>query len=200
MQFETGHLYHLYNQGNNRRQIFFTKANYFYFLKKIRTFILPYADIICWCLMPNHFHLMIYTNNIKLNNEKVNADCSGYQRKSRTINDSIGIMLRTYTRAINKQEQMSGSLFRQETKSICVTCLKGLVPISMNSMYGRSINIESKRNYPNNCFDYIHQNPVKAGLVENITDWQFSSARDYFGTRDGDLVNKARALEYISKA
>lgn len=146
--------------------------------------------------MPNHFHLMIYTKYVKLNNEKVHADNSSSQQKLRSINDFIGIMLRTYTRAINKQEQMSGSLFRQETKSICVTCQKGLVSISMNSMYGRSINIESKRNYPHNCFEYIHQNPVKAGLVENITDWQFSSATDYFANRKGNLVNKKLASEF----
>jgi len=28
--------------------------------------------------------------------------------------------------------------------------------------------------------DYIHNNPVKAGLVENITDWRYSSARNYY--------------------
>jgi hypothetical protein len=29
--------------------------------------------------------------------------------------------------------------------------------------------------------DYIHENPVKAGLVENPSDWLMSSARDYEG-------------------
>ena len=28
-------------------------------LKKIETYILPYTDILAWCLMPNHFHLMV---------------------------------------------------------------------------------------------------------------------------------------------
>jgi putative transposase len=193
MQFEIGHLYHLYNQGNNRRQIFFTKANYLYFIQKIRTYILPYADIVCWCLMPNHFHLMLNTKILNLCKEQV---LPSVNQKSRSINDSIGIMLRTYTRAINKQEQMSGSLFRQETKSICVSCHKSLAPISMNSMYGKTINIESKRNYPQNCFEYIHQNPVKAGLVEKQTDWQFSSAKDYFANRKGNLINKKLASEF----
>jgi putative transposase len=193
MQFEIGHLYHLYNQGNNRRQIFFTKANYLYFIQKIRTYILPYADIVCWCLMPNHFHLMLNTKILNLCKEQV---LPSVNQKSRSINDSIGIMLRTYTRAINKQEQMSGSLFRQETKSICVSCHKSLAPISMNSIYGKTINIESKRNYPQNCFEYIHQNPVKAGLVEKQTDWQFSSAKDYFANRKGNLINKKLASEF----
>jgi putative transposase len=30
-------------------------------------------------------------------------------------------------------------------------------------------------------FDYIHNNPVEAGLVFNAVDWRYSSARNYFG-------------------
>ena len=59
MYFETSGMYHVYNQGNNRQIIFFNKENYFFFRRKIRIFILPFADILAYCLMPNHFHLMI---------------------------------------------------------------------------------------------------------------------------------------------
>jgi len=45
------------------------------------------------------------------------------------------------------------------------------------------------------CFNYIHRNPVKAGLVKKATDWEFSSARDYGGLLDGMLVNKKLAKE-----
>jgi len=34
-------------------------------------------------------------------------------------------------------------------------------------------------------FNYIHQNPVKRGLVETATEWKWSSARWYAGMRDG---------------
>jgi len=60
MNFETGNLYHIYNQGNNRQKIFFSRENYLFFLNKIKTHILPHADIVAWCLLPNHFHLMVY--------------------------------------------------------------------------------------------------------------------------------------------
>lgn len=36
--------------------------------------------------------------------------------------------------------------------------------------------IRSERHF-NNAIDYIHNNPVKAGLCESAADWQFSSAR-----------------------
>ena len=64
MQFETGHIFHIYNQGNNRQKIFFNRENYLFFLRKIKIYILPYADILAWCLMPNHFHFMVLVNEI----------------------------------------------------------------------------------------------------------------------------------------
>lgn len=35
--------------------------------------------------------------------------------------------------------------------------------------------------------DYIHNNPVKAGLVATPEDWNYSSARDYLGMGHGPL-------------
>jgi len=46
MQLEKGDIYHIYNQGNNKQKIFFDRENYLFFLKKIKTYILPYGDII----------------------------------------------------------------------------------------------------------------------------------------------------------
>ncbi|MFZ4414303.1 MAG: hypothetical protein ACOYOV_14565, partial [Bacteroidales bacterium] len=63
MQFEQGHIYHIYNQGNNKQHIFFKRENYLFFLQKIRKHILPYADVLAWCLMPNHFHLLVYVKD-----------------------------------------------------------------------------------------------------------------------------------------
>jgi len=62
MILEPNNLYHIYNQGNNRQQIFFEKENYYFFLRKMSTHLLPYADIIAWCLMPNHFHWMLWVH------------------------------------------------------------------------------------------------------------------------------------------
>jgi putative transposase len=54
--------YHIYNRGNNKQPIFFKPDNYIFFLKKMRQQLLPVADIIAYCLMPNHFHLIILAN------------------------------------------------------------------------------------------------------------------------------------------
>ena len=65
MQFEPNHMYHIFNRGNNSQQIFFNRDNYLFFLKKIKLYIQPYADVLAWCLMPNHFHMMVYINSPK---------------------------------------------------------------------------------------------------------------------------------------
>lgn len=223
MQFEKGYLYYIYNQGNNRRDIFFNTENHLFFIKKIKKFILPYADIIAWCLMPNHFHLMVLvreekipiieSNTVTRSNSNTVTQSHGVTKsendtktpshgvtknnsiKTRTFNDSIGIMLRSYTRAINKQENFSGKLFREKTKAECINCPEGATPSFIKS----KINIQNpEEQYPQVCFDYIHQNPVNAKLVVKETDWEFSSTKDYANIRNGKLVNKEVAFEYIN--
>jgi len=66
MEFSKGELFHIYNRGNNRDRVFYSRRNYLFFIEKINTYISPYADIIAWCLMPNHFHLMVSVNEVEL--------------------------------------------------------------------------------------------------------------------------------------
>ena len=199
MQIEKGYIYHIYNQGNNQRRIFFNRENYLYFLEKIKTYIPPYGDILAWCLMPNHFHLMVYIWEVALSAESDTMTPSHRITKERTLNDSIAIMLRSYTRAINKQENQSGSLFKAHTKAECINCLNGITPSFITENSIAKINIQNpEEQYLQNCFDYIHLNPVKAGLVNNMIDWEFSSAIDYASLRNGKLVNKEVARLYVN--
>ena len=192
MKFEKGFIYHIYNQGNNRRKIFLNHDNYVFFLKKIKTYIHPYADIFAWCLMPNHFHLMVLVNEVEI----VISNNPG--SKKRSFNNSIAIMLRSYTHAYNNQHNFSGTLFRSKTKAECVNCSEGITPAFLTINGITQINNKNpKQQYPQVCFDYIHQNPMKAGLVKQEADWEYSSARDYAGMRDGKLVNKKLAKEYV---
>lgn len=56
-----GEYYHLYNRGNNRQAIFFERENYLYFLKQFRHFVAAEtADVVAYCLMPNHYHVLVY--------------------------------------------------------------------------------------------------------------------------------------------
>ncbi len=182
MEFQEGHLYHIYNQGNNRQKIFFERDNYLFFLRKFQTYILPYADILAYCLMPNHFHLMVRVQRIiRRNATQSRVPSSRIQKNPDSINKSIGIMLASYTRAINKRHGFTGSLFRSKTKAICLSC-PDYMSIANHPDY-------LERQYPQTVFDYIHQNPVKAGLVKTAVDWEFSSAHNYAQKKNSELIS-----------
>ena len=53
------HIYHLYNRGNNRADLFTDDGNYELFLKLYARHIFPVAETFCYCLMRNHFHLLV---------------------------------------------------------------------------------------------------------------------------------------------
>ena len=100
-------------------------------------------------------------------------------------------MLASYTRAINNQEKRCESLFRKRTKAGEL----GTIETERNKLINRksrtTINQKGDdEDYLQTCFRYIHENPFKAGLVLQVNDWEFSSARDVAGLRDGKLINR----------
>jgi len=156
--------------------------------------------------MPNHFHFLIYVNSVELEVEAKaskahsRGDSRAYSRgdlesprestpKTRTLNQSIAILLRSYTRAIHKKRGSSGALFREGTKAKN-SIIEGFITVNekqQDCFFGGTMNYEAT------CFQYIHENPEKAGLVKKTTDWEFSSALDYAGKRKGTLCNRQLA-------
>jgi putative transposase len=142
MQVSPNTLYHIYNRGNNKQPIFFSDRNYSFFIKKAFNELKNELDFLAYCLMPNHFHFLVYTK-AELNPKK--------------FTNGMRTLLSSYTRAIQKQEQITGSLFQQNTK------------------YKK---IDSNE-YSIACFHYIHQNPLKAKLVSKMEDWPYHSFNEY---------------------
>jgi REP-associated tyrosine transposase len=171
MEFFKNELYHIYNRGNNHRQVFFKPENYIFFLKKVRRYILPYCDILSYSLMPNHFHFLIHSD------ERTTATKASRTQAKNVLSEGIRTLLSSYTQAINKQKQFSGSLFQQNTKA---------QPIVKGSM-----------NYDLTVFHYIHQNPYRANLVERMEDWEYSSFADYCGKRNGTLCNRELTIKLL---
>ena len=213
MELIKDNIYHIYNQGNNRQKIFYNRDNYLFFLQKMNDYLLPYCDVLAWCLMPNHFHWMVYVRETELESvmrrggteidrvsSKREARRGATQSRTPTVsnlNQAIGIMLSSYTRAINQQQSRSGSLFRQKTKADCITKPIEVSPSYYNLGFGTLIFIpDPDKDYPQICFNYIHQNPVKAALVKNPEDWEFSSFRDLSGLRNGKLICRQRVEEF----
>ena len=163
-------IYHIYNRGNNKQLIFFNDDNYIFFIKKIREQLASCAEIICYCLMPNHFHIIVQAN------EKSVVERKSFGGKPmQEFAYRIGMLLSSYSQAINKQNKTTGSLFQQKTKAKIL-----------------SEQIEGKQeNYLESCFFYVHNNPFEAGLVKTLSDWPYSSYLDYIDVRKGTLCNKS---------
>lgn len=201
MVLEKGQIYHLYNQGNYQERIFFQKANFYYFLKKIENHVCPFADVLAWCLMPNHFYLIIALQNLETSHPEItyrqlteNEDISVIKNlkppSQYQLNNSIATMLRSYTRAINIQQERTGSLFREDTKAIWLGSFDGEKRKYQNRTRVGKVDSNLDESYLQTCFQYIHNNPVKARLAEQITDWEFSSALDISGIRKESIINK----------
>ena len=66
LTFCPGEYYHFYNRGVNRGVIYFDDDNYAYFLGNIQRYLVPVANIGAYCLMPNHYHLLVVVVNVFL--------------------------------------------------------------------------------------------------------------------------------------
>jgi putative transposase len=171
MQFLDKELYHIHNRGNNRQKLFFKPDNYIYFLNKVRKFLLPHCDILAYCLMPNHFHFLISSDSRTIASRLIGG------KERNVLSEGVRNLLQTYTKGINEQNGTTGSLFQQNTKAKCVS--KGSKP------YGLS------------CLHYIHQNPLRAGLVKRMEDWEYASFKDYCNLRNETLCNKEQATRLL---
>lgn len=54
-----GRYYHVYSHAVEEENLFRNEDNYRYFLDRYVVYIPPIAATFAYCLMPNHFHLLI---------------------------------------------------------------------------------------------------------------------------------------------
>lgn len=186
MYFEQDALYHIYNRSNET--VFYSRENYLYFLSKINQFVYPLCNIFAWVLMPNHFHFLIQATEESCKNAN-----EIHRPELQLLSKNFGVVLSSYTQAINRQQNRKGILFAHKTKAKILN--EAYYPLGgsnhLTAGAGRQLD------YATACFLYIHQNPVIAGLVSKLEDWEFSSFRDYAGMRNGKLVKKELAFHFI---
>jgi len=141
-----GHYYHIYNRGNNGENLFFEERNYDYFLKLYIHYIYPIADTYAYCLMKNHFHLLVRINP-KLN-------LLGFQNlEGLNYSQYFSNLFNAYTKSINKNYHRTGSLFEKNFKRIL---------IDDDSYFVQLV-----------C--YIHRNPQKHGFTKDFRTYAYSS-------------------------
>lgn len=108
-----GCLYHVISRGNERRKIFLEESDYKDFTARFCG-LLNEAGAKClgWCLMPNHFHLVIL-------------------RGERTLSELMRRLLTGYAVHFNRKYDRAGHLFQNRYKTIICEAdayLKELLP------------------------------------------------------------------------
>lgn len=126
-----------------------------------------------WCIMSNHIHLILAANNSNL---------------SDLLRDFKKFTAKQLIKAIGENKQESRKDWMLTIFSEAGKCN------SRNSEYQfwRQDNHPIELYSAAFCFqklNYIHQNPVDAGVVEKAQDYLYSSAKDYFLGRKSGLLD-----------
>ena len=135
-----GAWHHVMNRGIGRARIFDDDATRRFLCELRDACALYQVEVHAYCILPNHFHLLLHTPEAGLS--------AAIQRLSSR-----------FTQAVNRQRGRDGPLFKGRFRSISVDDDAHLARVSQ----------------------YIHLNPVEAGLTAAPEDWPWSSAASYLG-------------------
>lgn len=116
-------------------------------------YIEPVAETFAWCLLKNHFHILV---RIKEKSEIIEDELSySTTEKPKVIDPSrqFSHLFNAYTQAINKRHNRTGSLFETTFERKLVTNEKYLQQLVF----------------------YIHNNPVHHGFVKQMSLYPWSS-------------------------
>jgi putative transposase len=167
-----GAYYHIYNRGNNRQNVFWEPRNYDHFLRLYTHYVEPVAETYAYCLLRNHFHLLIRTRTLDEQAEAFQHRAAGSATstgapatKPLEPSRQLGALFNAYAKAINKAYGQTGSLFQNPF---------GRRPVTSDAYFTRLIT-------------YIHQNPQKHGFVTDFRDWPYSSYHAYLSTHPTHL-------------
>ncbi|KAA1164706.1 REP-associated tyrosine transposase, partial [Pseudoalteromonas fuliginea] len=132
-----GALYHVTSRGNERKSIFLDEADFDGFLQILSEVCERYNWVIhSYCLMTNHYHLLVETPDANL---------------SKGMRQLNGV----YTQWFNRKHRRVGHLFQGRYKAILVDKDAYLLELSR----------------------YIILNPIRAHMVDNLSEWPWSSWR-----------------------
>ena len=138
-----------------------------FFIEKYQQYILPIAETYAYCLLPNHFHLVVRIRRREVLEEVFrnfkSTNFSKVQNFGKVevtdnmieyyISKQFANLFSCYTQSFNKVNKRRGSLF-----------LKNL----------RREPIENKA-YFLNAVIYTHRNPVHHAFCDRYTDWSYTS-------------------------
>lgn len=154
---QSGCFYHIFNRGVNSKPVFLNQENYRFFLQKVEKYILPYFDVYAYCLMPNHFHLIL-SPKLDISLEE-SSHKNGLHSTESVFSKTIGKLISSYTQAFNKVYLRTGALFESPFKRIEI----------------------DNEDYLKNLIIYVHQNH------DDFTNYKYSSYRSILSTSETSL-------------
>ena len=165
-KFHPDNFYHIFNHAVGMENLFKSHENYIFFLSRFDKYISPVAKTFCYCLMPNHFHILIQVRDESSLRNIAKNDDDDFDFH-RFIMQQLSNFLNSYAKAFNKQHNRKGALFLDYTKRI---------EIKDEFYFSKIIN-------------YIHQNPVHHQFCKSASEWAYSSYSSIIS------VNKNTKLE-----
>ncbi len=166
-KFNPESFYHVYNHAVGTENLFKSHENYLFFLNKYDQHLSVVFKTFAYCLMPNHFHLLIQVRDEHtLSSLIVKSDKDIDFHKF--IMQKLSNFLNGYAKAFNKQQSRRGALFIDYTKRKEIT----------NDFYFTRV------------VNYIHQNPVLHGFCENAKDWSYSSYNSIINTTKNSKLER----------
>jgi putative transposase len=164
---------HRFDEPGHARELTFSCYNYYQFLNRERTRLwfleeLESArqrwsfDLWAYVLMPEHVHLLIYPRGLDLKAGKIAG-----QIKERVARRVIAFIENNIPRWLSRITVCEGNRTRRRFWQPGGGYDRNLInPATAQLM-----------------IEYIHNNPVRRGLVTVAEDWEWSSARWYAGMR-----------------
>jgi len=172
---EADKFYHIYNRGINGEIIFKSERNYDFFIQKLNQYLTQVADIYAYCLLPNHFHLLVkikslneLTSLVKVQNLD-KAASKGLHSPRNIFSKQFSKIFNSYTQAFNKENKRHGALIESPFKRKAI----------------------SSEEYLKNVIIYIHRNPQSHELIDNFREYKYSSY--------GKILNHAENLIHVNK-
>jgi REP element-mobilizing transposase RayT len=106
--FLPGRHYHVFNHAISQELLFKDTDNYFYFTKRMKDHLSKYVEFKAYCLMPNHFHLLIRVK--KFSSDEVEVH--------KTVLQAFSNFQNGYAKAINKRHGRKGRLFQSTVSRV----------------------------------------------------------------------------------
>ncbi len=153
-----GAWYHVMNRGRRGDEVFSATEDFQEFINILTEGAeLWEIKIGAYCLMTNHYHLLVQTPRGNL---------------SRFMRHLNGV----YTQRYNRTHDYDGQLFRGRYKAILV----------------------EEDNYLLELVRYIHRNPLRAGIVDKIEQYPWSSHHSYLSSEKSDWLLRDFILTMLS--